>query len=70
MAGSGVGQKGEEGRKMRASGENKVMKDVILVTSGDLRQSANEVCWPAQADLERRLTECFASAGHGCVCRD
>lgn len=48
---------------MRASGESKVMKDVILVTSGDLRQSANEMCWPAQADLERRLTECFAAEG-------
>ncbi|HEV2462590.1 MAG TPA: fucose isomerase [Acidobacteriaceae bacterium] len=48
---------------MQASGANNVMKDVILVTSGDLRQSANEVCWPAQVDLEQRLTERFAAAG-------
>src|SRR6185437_13149039 len=39
------------------------MKEVVLVTSGDLRQSANEVCWPAQEDLERRLTACFAAEG-------
>jgi len=39
------------------------MKKVFLVTSGDLRQSANEVCWPAQADLEARLTHVFAENG-------
>lgn len=39
------------------------MKEVTLVTSGDLRQSANEVCWPAQQDLERRLAQCFAAEG-------
>jgi hypothetical protein len=40
-----------------------MMKEAVLVTSGDLRQSANEVCWPAQEDLERRLTACFAAEG-------
>src|SRR6185503_20239955 len=39
------------------------MKEVVLVTSGDLRQSANEVCWPAQEELERRLSACFAKEG-------
>lgn len=39
------------------------MKEVVLVTSGDLRQSANEVCWPAQEELERRLAQCFAAEG-------
>ncbi|MGH9587410.1 MAG: fucose isomerase [Acidobacteriaceae bacterium] len=39
------------------------MKEVVLVTSGDLRQSANEVCWAAQQDLEERLTACFAAEG-------
>ncbi len=39
------------------------MKEAVLVTSGDLRQSANEVCWPAQQVLERRLTACFAAEG-------
>lgn len=39
------------------------MKEVVLVTSGDLRQSANEVCWPAQEELERGLTRCFQDLG-------
>ncbi len=39
------------------------MREAILVTSGDLRQSANQVCWPAQQELERRLTECFRKQG-------
>ena len=57
------------------------MKEVVLVTSGDLRQSANQVCWPAQEELERKVTQCFAkenvvvkrafavnaSAGHGFI---
>lgn len=34
-------------------------KEVVLVTSGDLRQPANQVCWPAQEELERSLTACF-----------
>jgi L-fucose isomerase-like protein len=57
------------------------VKQVVLVTSGDLRQSANQVCWPAQKDLEQRLTRCFekesvtvrrafpvdAAVGHGFI---
>ena len=39
------------------------MKEAILVTSGDLRESANNVCWPAQKDLEEKLTACFAAQG-------
>jgi hypothetical protein len=39
------------------------MKEAILVTSGDLRESANRVCWPAQKQLEDRLTACFAAQG-------
>jgi hypothetical protein len=35
--------------------------DVFLVTSGDLRLSANQVCWPAQKELEDKLTEVFAA---------
>ncbi len=34
-------------------------KEVYLVASGDLRLSANQTCWAAQADMERRLTEAF-----------
>jgi L-fucose isomerase-like protein len=39
------------------------VKKVILVTSGDLRQSANQVCWPAQEELERGLTQAFRDEG-------
>jgi L-fucose isomerase-like protein len=37
--------------------------EAILVTSGDLRQSANQVCWPQQEELERNLTKCFRDLG-------
>jgi hypothetical protein len=41
-----------------------VAKDeVLLIASGDLRQSANEVCWPAQAGLEQKLTAAFLEEG-------
>src|ERR1700761_8100403 len=39
------------------------IKEVVLITSGDLRQPANRVCWPAQEELERKLTNCFLSEG-------
>lgn len=42
-------------------------KQVFLITSGDLRQSANEICWPAQAALEDKLTKVFAALGHELV---
>jgi hypothetical protein len=37
--------------------------EIILVASGDLRLSANQMCWPAQEDMERRITEAFAREG-------
>ncbi|MGB8029808.1 MAG: fucose isomerase [Terracidiphilus sp.] len=37
--------------------------EVLLVTSGDLRLSANQVCWPAQRDMEEKLTAAFANKG-------
>jgi hypothetical protein len=39
------------------------LKKVVLTTSGDLRQSANQVCWPAQQELERRLSQAFRDEG-------
>ena len=33
--------------------------EVLLIASGDLRQSANKVCWPAQAEMEKKLTAAF-----------
>ncbi len=41
--------------------------EVLLVTSGDLRQSANQVCWPAQHDMEEKLTAAFAQKGYKLV---
>jgi hypothetical protein len=38
-------------------------KTVLLVASGDLRQSANEQCWPAQAAMEAKLTDAVALLG-------
>ena len=39
------------------------MKEVYLVASGDLRLSANQTCWSAQADMERRLTQALENEG-------
>ena len=36
---------------------------IYLITSGDLRLAANRTCWPAQAELERKLTACLAERG-------
>ncbi len=37
--------------------------EAILVASGDLRLSANQQCWPAQEDMERRVVAAFAKEG-------
>ncbi len=37
--------------------------EVLLIASGDLRQSANKVCWPAQAQMEEQLTAAFKAEG-------
>jgi hypothetical protein len=37
--------------------------EVLLITSGDLRLSANQVCWPAQLAMEEKLTAAFAQQG-------
>ncbi len=41
--------------------------EVLLITSGDLRQSANQVCWPAQQAMEETLTAAFARKGYKLV---
>jgi hypothetical protein len=38
--------------------------EIILVTSGDLRLSANQECWPAQAGMEKKLREVFENEGY------
>ncbi len=42
-------------------------KTVLLVANGDLRQSANEVCWPAQHAMEQTLTAALAKLGYKLV---
>jgi len=37
--------------------------EVLLVANGDLRQSANKVCWAAQDGLEKMLAEAFKQEG-------
>ena len=36
---------------------------VLMAASGDLRQSANETCWPAQAAMEKQVAEALAALG-------
>ena len=43
----------------RPSGDRRA----VLVASGDLREEANRVCWPAQQGLEESLREAFTAAG-------
>jgi L-fucose isomerase-like protein len=38
-------------------------RTAVLVASGDLREEANRVCWPAQQAMEKALTAAFARAG-------
>lgn len=37
--------------------------EAILVANGDLRLSANQQCWPAQEDMEKRVIAAFAAEG-------
>ena len=39
-------------------------KQVQLIASGDLRLSANQVCWPAQKEMEAALAAAVAVEGY------
>ena len=39
------------------------VKEILLIASGDLRQSANQKCWPAQAQMEEKLMAAFKAEG-------
>ena len=39
------------------------VNEVLLIASGDLRETANEVCWPAQAKMEAGVIAAFAAEG-------
>ncbi len=38
-------------------------KDILLIANGDLRQAANETCWPAQLAMEQALAAAVARLG-------
>jgi hypothetical protein len=42
-------------------------KQVQLIANGDLRLSANRVCWPAQVAMEAELSKSVAAAGYELV---
>jgi hypothetical protein len=42
-------------------------KQVLLIANGDLRLSANQVCWAAQHQMEQELTRAVADAGYELV---
>ncbi len=37
--------------------------EVVLIASGDLRESANEMCWPAQSKMEAGVIAAFEAEG-------
>ncbi|HUE71205.1 MAG TPA: fucose isomerase [Pirellulaceae bacterium] len=39
-------------------------KEVLLIASGDLRLSANQKCWPAQAEMEAALDQAITDCGY------
>ncbi|MCE9526269.1 MAG: fucose isomerase [Planctomycetales bacterium] len=39
-------------------------KEVLLIASGDLRLSANQKCWAAQADMEAALADAVRESGY------
>lgn len=39
-------------------------KEILLVANGDLRLSANRVCWPAQKEVEDKLTAAIEREGY------
>ena len=38
-------------------------KEILLVANGDLRLAANQMCWPAQSEMEARLTAAIEGVG-------
>src|SRR5215468_8707854 len=42
-------------------------KQILLVANGDLRLSANQTCWAAQAEMEQKLKQAVAKAGYELV---
>ena len=43
--------------------ERVAANEVVLIASGDLRESANEMCWPAQSAMEAGVIAAFEAEG-------
>ncbi len=43
------------------------MTEITLIANGDLRESANINCWPAQKEMEDKLVKVLADHGHQLV---
>lgn len=43
--------------------ERPASDEILLVASGDLRLSANQMCWPAQKNMEEKVKQAFADEG-------
>ena len=41
-----------------------ISNEILLVASGDLRETANRECWPAQVEMEAKISAAFASEGY------
>jgi hypothetical protein len=39
-------------------------KEIVLIANGDLRLSANQKCWPAQAETEGKVIAAIEREGH------
>ncbi len=53
--------------RTKAAASKLKKKQVSLIASGDLRLSANKVCWPAQKAMEDALGQAVAAAGYEIV---
>src|SRR5258706_12848162 len=38
--------------------------EAVLIANGDLRLSANQICWPAQQSMEQQVIAAFAREGN------
>src|SRR5688572_27918241 len=57
------------GYRIPAEARPKKLKknQVQLIANGDLRLSANQVCWPAQQSMEAKLTDAVRACGYELV---
>lgn len=62
-----VGLRGHVWKGLSMAGQRSLRgraeKRAVLVASGDLREEANRVCWPAQQAMEKALAAAFARRG-------